>query len=790
MQEYRRTRIFAVLAVLQLLCTLAANCEDRITVTDPGKIYYSSPLWEVAGIESTDSPEPEGTVVYWKPVTLPIAGDAMMKTYHGGFLLRKHFTVSGNLRNLQIGLYTGLIRYSCSFFVNGVCIGAVGGASADDYPGGLWDTFGAFLIPSNLIRYNEDNLLTLKIRENYQLLKFTTLYLSGMKNAKESFFLDHFYFKIVQFIAAFITIFIFFPLFYLFLQNKNQMYYLYIFLSSLMYACYGLLASFDIPPFNFSIYYGILMVTLGLALAMSVMAIHSTNSQTSRGKMLRMLILILSIIASSVYFFLPSNLLKRNYHTYHFLFVLAPQILYSIFLICYIQFAKKEKLQLVFIGMFFVLVASMYDIIIDSMDTRPVLWLSPIGVIIFSVMLFIQIANRYTNDVRVTERNTVKLQYTEVLMEEKERLDVTLNSIGDAVICTEMDGTVTLFNKAAEEITSCAKGGAIGNPLADILTLEKEHEDAAGTNVISELLTQSDSQVLSQGPYQLLQCDGRSHSILVTKAQIKDRTDESIGLVWVFHDITEREKLETVHRRNQTLESLGILASGIAHDFNNIFMAILLNIGLAKRISPEGNNETLELLSGAEHAVAKASLLTRELLTFAKGGLPTIQFLDIRPFIMASASFASEGTDINISYKLAPDLWLAEVDVGQISQVIYNLVLNAIQALPQGGAIEIEGANLMLEQEMAYLSKGEYTIIKVSDNGIGIKKEHLSRIFDPYFTTKQNGTGLGLTSVLSIVKKHRGHIEVASEENKGTTFTMYLHAKSEPMSASARTLRR
>jgi two-component system cell cycle sensor histidine kinase/response regulator CckA len=175
--------------------------------------------------------------------------------------------------------------------------------------------------------------------------------------------------------------------------------------------------------------------------------------------------------------------------------------------------------------------------------------------------------------------------------------------------------------------------------------------------------------------------------------------------------------------------------------------------------------------------VNKASSLTDQLLTFAKGGAPIKQCLDIRPLVKASASFASSGTGIPITFHLARDMWTTEVDASQISQVVYNLVINSVQALPRGGEVTIEGENVVIEEPTMFLVKGPYTLLRIIDNGIGIRREHIPHIFDPYFTTKQNGTGLGLTTVFSIVKKHNGHIEVVSEENNGTTFIIWLHAR-------------
>ncbi|MDD4152400.1 MAG: ATP-binding protein [bacterium] len=225
------------------------------------------------------------------------------------------------------------------------------------------------------------------------------------------------------------------------------------------------------------------------------------------------------------------------------------------------------------------------------------------------------------------------------------------------------------------------------------------------------------------------------------------------------------------------LESLGILAGGIAHDFNNILMAVLGNISLTRREVTADTGLYAKLFE-AEKAVIRAKELTQQLLTFAKGGTPIKSMASIKELITDSADFALRGSNVSCNYDVAEDLWPIEADEGQISQVISNLVINADQAMPEGGVIRITATNISIDPSRidGVVVEGKYIKISISDSGVGMPREHLQRIFDPYFTTRKSGSGLGLAIVYSIVKKHGGLITVESEHGKGTAFHIYLPA--------------
>jgi len=249
----------------------------------------------------------------------------------------------------------------------------------------------------------------------------------------------------------------------------------------------------------------------------------------------------------------------------------------------------------------------------------------------------------------------------------------------------------------------------------------------------------------------------------------------------VIRDITERKRLEEELMKAQRIESLGILAGGIAHDFNNILTPILSNISMA-RMYGELGSEVDEMLTDAEKATLRAKSLTQQLLTFSKGGAPVKRIASISKLLSDSSRFALSGSSVTCKYSIPEDLWAVEMDEGQVGQVIHNLVINADQASPAGGTIKIGAENVVIGPKSPLsLEEGKYVCISIADSGIGIPEEHLSRIFDPFYTTKVRGSGLGLSTSFTIIKKHEGTIQVKSELGVGTIFCIYLPASGETL---------
>ena len=270
--------------------------------------------------------------------------------------------------------------------------------------------------------------------------------------------------------------------------------------------------------------------------------------------------------------------------------------------------------------------------------------------------------------------------------------------------------------------------------------------------------------------------DGRVIDVILSLAPL-DPDKPAENATFTALDITDRRQLEEEQSKAAKLESIGLLAGGIAHDFNNILTVLIGNLGLAKLMFNEENSKLEEIFADSENAAMKAKDLTQQLLTFAKGGEPIKKASSLVKLIKDSADFALRGSNINFINRVANDLWPSEIDEGQISQVINNLIINANQAMPEGGDITISAENCVIgEDDWTSLNRGRYIKISIKDQGIGIPENNLSKIFDPYFTTKAKGSGLGLATSYSIIKRHGGLLSAESELSVGTTFNVYLPA--------------
>ncbi len=280
-----------------------------------------------------------------------------------------------------------------------------------------------------------------------------------------------------------------------------------------------------------------------------------------------------------------------------------------------------------------------------------------------------------------------------------------------------------------------------------------------------------------------LQASHTGRSIELRSVPVRDEGGKIVKVIEIGRDVTdqiaaeaERNELERKLLHAHKLESLGILAGGIAHDFNNILTGILGNLSILRMQLPEGHKGQ-ERIDRCEKAVSQATGLTCQLLTFSKGGDPVKKTIELRHLIEHSVSFALTGSNVASKVNIPDDLWPVDADEGQLEQVLNNLLINAVQAMPRGGVVRVAAANLVPEQlESGASQLKQYVAIVVSDDGEGIAPENLAKIFDPYFSTKETGSGLGLTSAYSIVRKHGGDISVTSEPGKGITFEIIIPA--------------
>jgi PAS domain S-box-containing protein len=377
---------------------------------------------------------------------------------------------------------------------------------------------------------------------------------------------------------------------------------------------------------------------------------------------------------------------------------------------------------------------------------------------------------------RILERR----QAEDALAAEKERLAVTLRSLGDGVITADIQEKIVLLNKTAEHLTGWAQQDAFGRALGEVFVLLDENSRerldwpaAQFANFESAHNCSVSGLVVSRA--------GGERFVIATGAPIHDQTDRAAGAVLVFRDVTENRKLEAELHKASKLESLGLLAGGIAHDFNNILTAIFGNISLAK-MSVSADDTAQERLARAEQACMRAKEMTNQLLTFARGGAPIKRVRAVPQLLKDSCDLAVLGANVRCEFSYGPDLRPVEVDQGQITQVRNNLLLNAVQAMPGGGTVKVRADNVHVGSHPGLpLPDLDYVRISVQDQGRGIAAEHLPRVFDPFFTTKHKARGLGLATAYSIVRKHDGLIEVDSKTEQGAKFDIYLPVSTHPL---------
>jgi two-component system, cell cycle sensor histidine kinase and response regulator CckA len=368
-------------------------------------------------------------------------------------------------------------------------------------------------------------------------------------------------------------------------------------------------------------------------------------------------------------------------------------------------------------------------------------------------------------------------------------MDITSRKEAEEAVCEQRNLLKKIFSEmpGLHSLKDCNFNYQYVNPAFHQFLGRKEEEILGRTDL--DLLPlqkarkyrKEDIEVVESGQPLVLEEDvstplfGRKW-LQVTKIPIKDQEGRVAGIISSINDITERKKIETELLKMQKLESVGVLAGGIAHDFNNLLTGILGNIELAKMyVGPE--SKAHPRLVQAENASLAAKNLTRQLLTFSRGGAPVTKTASVAELIRDSTEFTLRGSNIRVAFELPADLWLAEIDEGQISQVIQNLVKNADQAMPEGGTLEIRVRNVKLTKKDGLpIRTGCYLEISVKDSGQGIPEKILGRIFDPYFTTKPQGSGLGLAVCYSIIKQHKGHLGVESQLGTGTTFRVFLPA--------------
>ena len=365
-------------------------------------------------------------------------------------------------------------------------------------------------------------------------------------------------------------------------------------------------------------------------------------------------------------------------------------------------------------------------------------------------------------------------QITRELLSIKHRLETILESMADGILELTRDGVIVNANPAALAL--------VGLPEERLLSLKVTDLFFGQDRAIVQDFICGCTAVRTIPQDRPLALQGRQ--VLVKVLPVRNSSGEMIVMIT---DITDRLKMEAQLRYAEKMEAVGLLAGGIAHDFNNVLTAILGNISLAKmRVKP--SDKTFEKLTEAERSVFRARDLTYQLLPFSPGGSPVRRVVSLTATVRKTCLAVVEGSGVGCEVSVQDGLHRVEADLLQIRQVVSNLVVNALQASPPDGKIEVSAENVEITGEGSLpLSPGSYVQISVRDSGSGIPEEHLGKIFDPYFTTKETGKGLGLASAYSIIRRHDGCITAESGKGLGTTFRIFLPATGKESSWEAKT---
>lgn len=368
------------------------------------------------------------------------------------------------------------------------------------------------------------------------------------------------------------------------------------------------------------------------------------------------------------------------------------------------------------------------------------------------------------------------------------QLQQIIEFLPDAIFVLDQERKVIAWNRAIELLTGVTKAEIIGkgdyayavpfygSPQPILIDLcwentagtsgEEQHIEIEGDTFYTEIFVPALNQ-------------GKGSYLAIKATPLKDNQGRITGAIASIRDKTRQHEMEEESFKTQKIESIGILAGGIAHDFNNFLAGILANVQLVKMKLNKGL-AVEKSLNSIEEMVSKAADLTRQLLTFSKGGAPIKKTMKLKNLLHDNAEFALRGSKSRCIFSIPDNLWPVAVDAGQISQVISNLIINADQAMINGGLLRLKAENIVLD-EMHHLPlpPGKYIKLTIKDQGEGIAKENLKKIFDPYFTTKNKGNGLGLTTSYAIIHNHNGYINVESQVGQGTSFYIYLPAVTE-----------
>jgi two-component system cell cycle sensor histidine kinase/response regulator CckA len=342
----------------------------------------------------------------------------------------------------------------------------------------------------------------------------------------------------------------------------------------------------------------------------------------------------------------------------------------------------------------------------------------------------------------------------------------------DGIVVTDVEGLILDLNPAGERLSGYLRDEVLGKPppvafgwLGDV--------DAKVKDIFAAVMAGG----RWTGEIHYTRKDGTEAHCEAVIVPLRDDLGNVVGTMGVHRDLTVKKRIEAEILKRQKLESAALMASGIAHDFNNLLTAVMGNLSLASKMAAR-DPALLDAVNGAEQAAKQAADLTARLLDLARPETPSRSLVDLHGIVERTIELIMNRSPVRCDLHAPAGLWKVSANDLQIRQVVQNLLINALESMPRGGSVTVSMENRDLDGENPLpVKRGRYVSITVRDEGVGIPPDHLPRIFDPYFTTKQKGSGLGLTTAHAIVKNHRGYIFVESRPRAGTSFIVLLPAR-------------
>lgn len=354
-------------------------------------------------------------------------------------------------------------------------------------------------------------------------------------------------------------------------------------------------------------------------------------------------------------------------------------------------------------------------------------------------------------------------------------IEILLDNILDSVFFLNSNGKIIYMNKIAQNLTEWLLKSAQNKYFSDVFKLKKSKSDFETYDCFTEILQTKKPQICKK-PSILITQSGKEIEVRCNFFPIFGENNEFLGCLIIAQDFTDKRKYENALQNAMRLNSLGQLSSGIAHDFNNVLTTILGNISLAK-LNLDEKGEIFNLLNEAEEGIDKARVMTQQLLTFASENNRDKEILEISELLKNFVSFTLSGSNVKCNFRFSKDLMNVEGNRSQLGQFIHNIIVHAVHSMPVGGNIKISAKNIKIPKENNFeLEQGNYVMLTIQDNGIGMSESDLSHVFDPFYMSNMTGKDMGLAIVKDIIDQHNGTILIDSIVGEGTTFTIYLPA--------------